>query len=848
MLGQPVDPAEFARWSEEEIAGDEPEEPPAASPSAPRRRIDEFELLSELGHGNMGTVYRAWQPSLGRQVALKVVSGANDAKAKARFRREVRALGRVDHPNLVKIFTSGFEEEPCYYTMELVEGASLAAVSDTLHSRSTTAAGVDLAGWREALSTACEESRKAEKSLSSAGEEPAIVPPPAGVRQSAPTPDLKPGDRGYVHQVVELMRQVAMAAHALHAAGVVHRDIKPANIMVTADGAQAVLMDLGIAQLADDVEGRITRTRQFVGTVRYASPEQVLSVGKVDARSDVYSLGATLWELLTLRPIHDATDETPDAEVMFRITSKEPDRIRKHHPGIARDLEAIVQKCLEKDPSRRYATASELADDLGRWQRGELVSAQPLTFGYLASKFVKRHKLPIATAAGILILIIGGVIAAFVNIDREHRAALKANTLLKQQQEETEKALIASEVNRTLAEKRFGEKVSSLDEMLQRFSDDRLKVMPGSQEVRLRFLEEGANQYEQILRERPDDPTVKGRLADNYREVGVLRGEIIGSQSEALPALKKAVELRRQLVAAAPEDPAASLALGNALFQLAQVHWEQRQPKEAALPIQESVTVLTGLVERRPDDPAIKAALGRALTRFASVKPEVGAEKTVRHALELLKEANKALPNDAEFLTDLACASNNLVAAFPVERQSGSEAIALFDEARKSAKKSLALNPTSSVTHNIHDRAVENLARRLAGAGRIDEAVRMLEEAVANGKVFTRRNPAVLWGYRSLTSVQTELARTFQRLAKYDQAIEAWEDVARVNEGLTQRDPRNPDYPYERINALLEIANIERLERGPIAPKPSTPCNERPLGLPRFCTSTRATPTYSRRL
>ena len=112
--------------------------------------------------------------------------------------------------------------------------------------------------------------------------------------------------------------------------------------------------------------------------------------------------------------------------------------------------------------------------------------------------------------------------------------------------------LIASEVNRTLAEKRFGEKVSSLDEMLQRFSDDRLKVMPGSQEVRLRFLEEGANQYEQILRERPDDPTVKGRLADNYREVGVLRGEIIGSQSEALPALKKAVELRRQLVAAVP--------------------------------------------------------------------------------------------------------------------------------------------------------------------------------------------------------------------------------------------------------------------------------------------------------
>ena len=429
VLGQPVARAEFDHWSEPIREDEEPGETPAASAAAPPRRVDEFELLSELGHGNMGTVYRAWQPSLGRQVALKVIAGANDAKSKARFRREVRGLGRVDHPHLVKIFTSGFDEEPCYYTMELVEGASLAAVNDSLHSRSTTAAGVDLPAWREALNTACEESRKSEKPLSSPGEELTAAPPAAGVR-SAPLADLKPRDRGYVDQVVELVRQVSLATHALHAAGVVHRDIKPGNIMVTADGAQAVLMDLGVAQLADDVEGRITRTRQFIGTLRYASPEQVLSVGKLDARSDIYSLGATLWELLTLRPIHDATDQTPDAELMIRISSKEPDRIRKHHPGIAGDLEAIVQKCLEKEPPRRYATASDLADDLGRWQRGELVSAQPLSLGYLASKFVRRHKLPLATAALMLFVIAAGIVAAFVGIVQQRRAALDANDKL----------------------------------------------------------------------------------------------------------------------------------------------------------------------------------------------------------------------------------------------------------------------------------------------------------------------------------------------------------------------------------------------------------------------------------
>jgi len=431
VLGQPVARAEFDRWSEPATEDEEPGEIPAASVSAPKRRVDEFELLSELGHGNMGTVYRAWQPSLGRQVALKVIAGANDAKSKARFRREVRALGRVDHPHLVKIFTSGFEEEPCYYTMELVEGASLAAVSDSLHSRSTTAAGVDLAAWRDALSTACEESRKSEKSLSSPGEELTAAPPAAGVRQSAPHPELRPGDRGYVDQVVELVRQVSLAAFALHSAGVVHRDIKPGNIMVTADGTQAVLMDLGVAQLADDVEGRITRTRQFIGTLRYASPEQVLAVGALDARSDIYSLGATLWELLTLHPMHGATDQMPDAELMMRISSKEPDRIRKHHPGIAADLEAIVQKCLEKDPGRRYATAMELAEDLGRWQSGELVLAQPLSLGYLASKFVRKHRLPLATAALMLLLVVAGVAAAFVGILEQRRAALEANEKLK---------------------------------------------------------------------------------------------------------------------------------------------------------------------------------------------------------------------------------------------------------------------------------------------------------------------------------------------------------------------------------------------------------------------------------
>ena len=268
VLGQPVDEEQSEQWA----ARSEAEEPPAAPEAAQARtlrRLGEFELLSELGRGGMGVVYRAWQPSLGRQVALKSLLRAGDAKSEARFNREIHAL---------------------------------------------------------------------------------------------------------------------------------HRDIKPDNVLVTPDGSQAVLMDLGLAQLADETEGRLTRTRQFVGTLRYASPEQVLSV-PLDRRSDVYSLGATLWELLTLQPIFGATEQTPTPELMLKVQSSDPERPRRLNPRVPVDLDAIVFKCLEKDRNRRYGSAQELADDLARWLGGEPVQAQPPTLGYLLRKSLRRHR--VAVRAGL---------------------------------------------------------------------------------------------------------------------------------------------------------------------------------------------------------------------------------------------------------------------------------------------------------------------------------------------------------------------------------------------------------------------------------------------------------------
>ena len=398
VLGSPVDARMLDAWAAQVQA----EEAPAPAEVGPRHHVGEFELLTRIGAGGMGKVYRAWQPSLGRQVALKCLKSSGDPKAEVRFRREIRALGKVEHPNLVKIFTSGADGEEWFYAMELVEGADLAAVCQHL---AKTTAQLDEAAWSQALTTACGCQRQAEQPLGKDGPVPA-----------APIPEDVPGDgaavriggRGYLDRTVEIIRQVAEAAHALHEAGVLHRDIKPGNIMVAADGRHAVLMDLGLAQMVDDEEGRLTRTRQFVGTLRYASPEQ-LGGAPLDRRADIYSLGATLWELLTLRPLFGVTDQTPTPELVLKIQQAEPDRPRKYQPAVPRDLDAIVLKCLEKNPAGRYASARELADDLGRFLAGEPVLARPVSDLQRFGRLCRRNPWISGLSAALVLALAAGV-------------------------------------------------------------------------------------------------------------------------------------------------------------------------------------------------------------------------------------------------------------------------------------------------------------------------------------------------------------------------------------------------------------------------------------------------------
>src|SRR5262245_56971809 len=303
----------------------------------------------------MGTVYEAAENGTRRRVALKVVHGGSpgDPESLALFRREIRALARLDHPGIAALLAAGTTDDGApYFVMALVDGIPL----DT---------------W--------------------GGKNPGI-------------------DR----HVDVVVRTCDAVAHA-HAHGVIHRDLKPGNVLVrdAADGPEVKVLDFGLARIAEGDGGPasgLTQVGTLRGTVRYMSPEQLAGdPDAVDARSDVYALGVLLYELVTGSHPH-ASDDARSFELPGRILSEPPRPISRSGRRVDADLRTIVMKCLEKVPARRYATVQALADDLRRWRARQPIAARPPSTAYQLRKMVARNR----TGAAIVGVVAVGGIAAIV--------------------------------------------------------------------------------------------------------------------------------------------------------------------------------------------------------------------------------------------------------------------------------------------------------------------------------------------------------------------------------------------------------------------------------------------------
>jgi WD40 repeat protein/serine/threonine protein kinase/Flp pilus assembly protein TadD len=389
--------------------------------------LGDYRILREVGRGGMGIVYEAEQVSLGRRVALKVLPFAStmDAKQLQRFKNEARAAASLHHEHIVPVHGVGCERGVHFYAMQLIEGKSLAVLIRLLRGESASCGG----GPQSHQGVSFHSFHRAEDSNQSN-----VSPVPGDVTSSYPatTPQTTEAiaglgtqvsrkDRAHYRSIAEMIAQAADALEHAHSLGIVHRDVKPGNLILDNAG-QVWVTDFGLARFGSDAE--LTMTGDLLGTLRYMSPEQALAKhGLVDHRTDVYSLGATLYELLTLRPAMDGADKQ---EILRKIAFEEPKPPRSLDRTIPAELETITLKALAKEPAERYATAGAVAEDLRRWLSDQTIKAKPPTVRQRLVKWGRRHPSLGGATGVVLLLAVAGLAVSNFLIKRETEQKVEA--------------------------------------------------------------------------------------------------------------------------------------------------------------------------------------------------------------------------------------------------------------------------------------------------------------------------------------------------------------------------------------------------------------------------------------
>jgi serine/threonine protein kinase/WD40 repeat protein len=363
--------------------------PAANNRAAPAAVLGDFRIVREIGRGGMGIVYEAQQLSLGgRRVALKVLpfAGMFDPRHLLRFQNEARAAACLHHPHIVPVYAVGCDRGVHYYAMQFIDGQTLASAIEGLQSQ--------------------EEFTRLDQGAGPEPDEPVRIIMDAATPVVAALSTARAcRPREFIRSVIRFGRQAAGALDHAHQQGIIHRDIKPANLLLDGEG-NVWVTDFGLAHIRE--EGGVTRTGEVIGTLRYMSPEQTHGRGMVDQRTDIYSLGVTLYELLTLRHAFHGDDRQA---LLRRITTEDPPRARRVNPAIPAEVETILAKAMAKAPEERYRTASELADDLQRWLDDKPIRARPPGAIQRARKWARRH-LPLVIGVSAALILLAGTVAA----------------------------------------------------------------------------------------------------------------------------------------------------------------------------------------------------------------------------------------------------------------------------------------------------------------------------------------------------------------------------------------------------------------------------------------------------
>jgi serine/threonine protein kinase/Flp pilus assembly protein TadD len=719
------------------VAGSEPASDEEGGEPSLQGELGDFRIMREVGRGGMGVVYEAEQISLRRRVALKVLpfAATMDARHLQRFHNEAQAAACLHHTSIVPVFFVGCERGVHFYAMQFIDGQPLSQIIRQMQSE--------------------------EKKTPPSGEVPtdAYQPAPGDAASTRPAAEMTPltgkgrRSRDYHRKVAELGIQTAEALDHAHQLGIVHRDIKPGNLMLDGRGNLWVT-DFGLAHIQHS-EASLTATGQALGTPRYMSPEQTMAKRvPVDHRTDVYSLGATLYELLTLRPAFGSEDRQ---ELLRQIAFEEPARPRRLERAIPAELETIVLKAMEKRPQDRYATAQELADDLERWLKHEPICAQRPSWVQVGRKWARRHESAVR-AAYVLLLVL--VLLGFGNVLR---------WVQKQTAAETEARAALQEAERWQKDEKWSEALSAVRRaqgVLRGFASDTglwRKVDELGKDLEMaQRLEEARLQYAAIKKD--------GSFFDEagciaaYREAFAWYGLDVehGDAAEAAKFIRSR-SISMQLVAAMDfwlflaADRGATQERNHHLLTVVRFadpdEWRNRL--RDAWERQDS-KAMNDLLASADIEKLLPTTLN--LLGFSTENPEKVSSEWVA---SLLRRAQQRHPDDFWINHDLA-----MLLGHAQPRQS-EEAIGFF-------RVAVALRPGSIGAH-------VNLGVTLEHKGQLDEAIAEYREAIRLSEGLA---PALYKLHCNLGSALHTKGQMKEAIAEYREATRLKNDGAEAHYGL----------------------------------------------------------------
>ncbi|HBE71577.1 MAG TPA: hypothetical protein DDW52_25825 [Planctomycetaceae bacterium] len=764
-------------------AKQESDETGATDGKLTRDKIGDYRLIRVIGQGGMGVVYEAEHEALGRRVALKTLPPTilQDSKLSERFRREARAAAGLHHTNIIPVFDVGQDDDVCFYTMQLIEGRGLDEVYRELVK--LDASGSDTSKYFSELSS------QSDGSTASGSEN-----------------KRKP----YYQAIAKLGADIADALAYAHDRNIVHRDVKPSNLVLDNSGV-VWLADFGLAK-TEDVD--LTATGDFIGTARYMAPERFKNAG--DHRVDIYGLGMSLYELLTLQKAFDAADRL---QIVDQVANVEPPRPRDVNRSIPLDLETVVLKAMHKDPRRRYVSALELAADLRRVVEDQPIQARRASTLERTSRWVRRNKSLTAAMLAMASLIAVLIVSTVVVLDQRDQARINLAEAERQEELAKESSELARS-QKAIADENFQIAFDAVDEYFVSVSQEQLLNEPGMEPLRAKLVGAAVSFYEELV-QRGGDAEVQLSYIDSLHRLGVVEDSYY-SKDKAIEYFQKAIQAATQQ-AEGNDDPEPRKRLVRAKAILGDVLLNTSKPDEAIEVWNTGIRLGRDLFATTPSDAKARRLLSDIIGRTAAY---YSSKADFERALSAAEESRDILIDDPDPAVEdfehhrVLGLAHRLVGAVQTRTGAYVEASENFQRAKEEFRRALVVDQNDTQVRWLFSVQDMSIGRMLSRVGHTEEALACTRQAIESLEELSRDFPLSRRFQRDVANAYSSLGSSVWAQGKYAEAQEEYLRALELREKLFRDSPNeiNNESRVARLHNNIALT-YRKLEENELAEK-----------------------------